>query len=186
MEASYGLRSPTVADAERLAEVHLRSWQTAYRGIFPEAWLDGWRARLGTRTENWRQGLAQPDPPGSATVLVETMAGELVGFASAGPRRDAPAGPTDGELYAIYLLAEHRGSGQGRRLFHWCARHLHALGCTTMMLWVIDRNPTCGFYAAMGGSVIPNLTMTAAIAGIEVREIAYGWATLPLGDDTHR
>jgi GNAT superfamily N-acetyltransferase len=179
MGDDYVLRSPTVADAARLAEVHLRSWQTAYRGIFPQHWLDDWRSRLARRTTTWAGVLAQPDPPGSATIVVETSAGEMAGFAGGGPRRDDGIGHHRGELYGIYLLAEHRGRGQGARLLRWTADHLRRLGFADMMLWVVASNPSCGFYAAMGGVVIPGLTKEVEIAGVGAREIAYGWDRLP-------
>jgi hypothetical protein len=38
------LRRAEPADAMEVARVHVRSWQVAYRGLLPDAYLDGLRA----------------------------------------------------------------------------------------------------------------------------------------------
>ena len=174
MVQPWNLRSATPADASAIASVHLRSWQTAYRGIFPDAFLDGMMDALATRTERWRTGLEHPIPADSRTYLLEIPGGGVAGFVACGSAREAHAG-YPGELYTIYLLAEHRGQGLGRVLFTACRAYLASLGYQCFYLWVVDRNPTCGFYRALGGTVIPELTKQATIGGTAVTEIAFGW-----------
>jgi len=175
MASSWNLRIATVDDAAALAEVHLRSWQTAYRGIFSDAFLDGMMAGLGTRTERWRQSLSSPTPADSRAYVVEIAGAGMAGFVSGGSAREVHPG-YPGELYAIYLLAEHRGQGIGRALFGTCRDYLASLGHRAFMLWVIDANPTCAFYRAMGGQVVPGLTKAATIGGTTVTELVFGWS----------
>jgi hypothetical protein len=60
------IRRADVADARRIAEVHVRSWQVGYRGILPQDLLNGldpqqrvprWEARIGQSSwPCWRVG----------------------------------------------------------------------------------------------------------------------------------
>jgi len=174
MPPSWTLRTATCEDAAAIATVHLRSWQTAYRGLLPDAFLDAMMDGLETRTERWRTILMDPSPVDSRTYVVEVPGSGIAGFVACGSAREVHAGHP-GELYAIYLLAEHRGQGLGRALFGACRDYLASLGHHCFYLWVIDGNPTCGFYRAMGGAVIAGLTKQATIGGTAVNEIAYGW-----------
>jgi len=174
MAPPWTLRIATPSDAPAIATVHLRSWQTAYRGIFSDAFLDGMMDGLALRTERWHAGLTVPVPADSRAYVLEVPGHGMVGFVSCGSAREDHAG-YPGELYAIYLLAEHRGQGFGRVLFDACRTYLVNLGHKRFYLWVIDRNPTCGFYRALGGTVIPGQTKLATIGGTPVTEIAFGW-----------
>jgi hypothetical protein len=42
-----------------------------------------------------------------------------------------------------------------------------------MLIWVIEENPACRFYEALGGKRID--TRDSEIGGKKLREIAYGW-----------
>ena len=82
-DAPGGVRLATVADAEAIAGVHVRSWQAAYRGIVPDAILDG--LSVERRVAWWRSTMSEP---GEARVWVNGPAGTVVGFAATGPARD--------------------------------------------------------------------------------------------------
>lgn len=45
-----------------------------------------------------------------------------------------------------------------------------------MMLWVLEDNPSCGFYGAMGGMVADE--KWEEIGGKKLKELAYGWSSL--------
>jgi hypothetical protein len=51
-------------------------------------------------------------------------------------------------------------------------------GLTSAVVWVLERNPACGFYARLGGELVGQQTIT--IGGSEVVEVAYGWRNLRL------
>jgi GNAT superfamily N-acetyltransferase len=173
------IRQATFADIPAIARVHLASWQTAYRGILPDDYLDRLMDGLPRRIARWEEGMRNPEGPGTATFLAEDPAAGIVGFAGAGGVRKGEIG-FSGELYAIYLLAEHRRRGLGQRLFRRCVEHVRGLGHADMMLWVIETNHgSRRFYEAMGGAVVPGAAIAAEIAGLTLSEIAYGWRPLP-------
>lgn len=166
------LRRAVPADAPAIALIHVRTWQHAYRGIVPQAFLDG--MDVARRALAWARQLSDPANP--EFVVVAEDGGALIGFASGGPPRN-PELPFAGELYAIYLLPERQGSGVGRALFRAVVDHHLANGVTSMYLWVLaDNAPARRFYERMGG--VAGDENTFELGGAPLREIAYGWVDL--------
>ena len=107
--------------------------------------------------------------------VAEDPRGRIVGFVSGGPERnDDTAYP--GELYAIYLLESCQGQGLGRRLVGALVEWFLSRGWQSMLLWVLEDNPSRGFYEALGGVRIKQETIS--IGGTELVEIAYGWTDI--------
>ena len=172
------LRSARLDDATAIARVHIASWQTAYRGIFPDAYLDGMTDGYSKRRARWEHGLQHPESAGTTTFVVEDVGEGVVGFATAGSARKPELGFA-GELHAIYLLAGHRRGGLGRLLFRRCCDHLCDLGIGDMYVMVLEKNPACHFYRGMGGVLVVGFKDTLTIAGTAVDEIAFGWTKIP-------
>jgi GNAT superfamily N-acetyltransferase len=77
--------------------------------------------------------------------------GRIVGFAIAGPSRDADASPDTGEVGAIYLRRDGAGRGVGRALFAHTVAELWRDGFRQATLWVLDTNLRARrFYEAAG------------------------------------
>jgi hypothetical protein len=75
------LRDATVADARSIAEVVVAAWRWAYRGLMPDAVLDG--LSIDEREAMWREGLTDPKPGWGC--LVAEGRGSIVGFVGYGP-----------------------------------------------------------------------------------------------------
>lgn len=141
------VREVTPDDARAIAEVHVRSRQTAYRGELPDDYLDG--LSVDERHAQWTERLAAPQP--GVRTLVAEEDGRVIGFASLGPTRDEDAPEGTGEVYAIYLLPEWFGRGVGRELFAHANDRLRELGHTRATLWVLATNARSRrFYEAAG------------------------------------
>jgi GNAT superfamily N-acetyltransferase len=141
------IRRADPADARSIAEVHVRAWRWAYRGLMPDELLDG--LSIERREEWWRRGLS-PERPRNRTWVAERD-GRLVGFVAAGPGQDPDATAETGEVYAIYLEEEVVGTGVGRALFARAVDDLRADGYRAATLWVLDSNErTRRFYEAAG------------------------------------
>jgi len=140
------LRAGTAADARRIAELQVRAWRAAYRGILPDTHRAGLPVEI--RERQWRQWT--DGHPLRQIWLVERD-GVLVGFAATGPSRDDDASPATGEVYAIYVEPELIGTGLGRRLFTHAVGSLRGQGFTSAMLWMIEGNARARrFYEAAG------------------------------------
>jgi GNAT superfamily N-acetyltransferase len=125
--------------------VHIRAWQSAYRGLLPDEHLDN--LSVQERAARFRRRSDAPDAP-STIVAIED--GAITGFATVGPSRDADARAC-GELYALYVDPASSGRGLGRLLLSRALARLRERGCREAILWVLVGNePAQRFYRADG------------------------------------
>ncbi|MGI8492951.1 MAG: GNAT family N-acetyltransferase [Acidimicrobiales bacterium] len=100
-------------DAGGLAEVHVKTWQAAYRGRIPDEVLDS--LSVAERRRRWSEILEASEPPATMT-WVAREAGEIIGFASVCPTRDEDAAPGTGEVASLYVSAEGWAAGGAIKL----------------------------------------------------------------------
>lgn len=130
------IREATIADARALAEIHVRAWRSAYRGLLSDEYLDG--LRVEDRLEMHRRSLEGANP--ELRTWVAEVEGGVAGFAVTGPSEDADADARTGELYAIYLEPARIGRGLGRALLAHAVADLRERGFSAATLWVLERN----------------------------------------------
>ncbi len=163
------IRPATLADVSAIASVHVESSHTTYRGILPDEVLKGFSPER--RREHWAKTLG--DSTSYEFVFVaEADRDHVVGFASGGPEREGDAFYR-GELYAIYLLASAQRHGFGRHLVSAVAETLLQQNMKSMLVWVLEENPSRGFYEKLGGKRVRRKTLNRD--GKLLQEIAYGW-----------
>jgi ribosomal protein S18 acetylase RimI-like enzyme len=166
----FSIRPATVDDAAGIAAVHVQSWRSSYAGIVPQAHLDS--LDVDARTKSWTKLLAPSESPHFHAVAVDE--GErIVGFVDAGKNRDAPV-EFRGELFAIYLLDEAKGTGAGNALFDAAASWLRENELAPFLLWVLKDNARARrFYAKAGGVVAGE--KPHPVGGKPLVAVAYGW-----------
>jgi GNAT superfamily N-acetyltransferase len=130
------IRDATVDDADAVALVHVHGWQWGYRGLLPDAYLDGLSA--DRRAEQWRSWLLEPG--GTRTRVAHAEDGGCVGFAVAGPSRDPGVDDDTGEVYAIYIEEGFAGTGLGTALLRGAVAWLEERGFARATLWVLEGN----------------------------------------------
>lgn len=175
MTGSTLIRDATPADGRAIARVHHSSWQTTYRGLFPDELLDD--ADMDVWAAN-RERMIRELPPDRFYLVAESD-GEIVGFCTGGPARDAAE---DAEVYAIYLLKEHQGRGIGRELMRESARRFAGRGMRDLLVWVLRENAGArAFYESLGGRADREKQDTVGAPGRarhEITEVAYVWDDL--------
>jgi GNAT superfamily N-acetyltransferase len=140
------LRSATVSDAARIAAIHVHTWRVAYAHIFTTEFLAG--LSVETRTAMWREHLEAL--PVEQRVDVAEEDGEVIGFCSSGPAKDADAGGL-GEVYAVYVASSRWSRGAGSALMESARRSFLAAGYRQAVLWVLEANDTARvFYERRG------------------------------------
>jgi ribosomal protein S18 acetylase RimI-like enzyme len=169
------LRHATVADAAAIAAVRIDSWLATYRGVMPDAFLDG--MKLEDSVVHWRTILeALPAAGERICVFVAESGGVIIGFAS-GMLLAQPKHGMGAELTAVYLLPEWQRSGIGRRMVQKVARTLQAQGSDSLLVWVIANNTMArNFYEELGGALLVKQKFNWD--GLELMEAGYGWQNL--------
>ena len=149
------IREATEADLAFIRETHLASWRDAYRGMLPDAYLDGpVEADMRARWDRL------PEP---AIVLVAPA-----GFACCLLGRPIPY------VDNLHAAPGARRSGTGRALMARLAAMLAARGQRAMALTVIDANARArGFYRAMGGAEGEPYEEVEGGARIAIRRVAW-------------
>jgi GNAT superfamily N-acetyltransferase len=164
------LREARRGDELAVAEIHVRAWQEAYRGLIPAEFLDA----LDPRERAARYTFESPDPAAPTTVLAVLSEGgaedgpsltncrevrsgsssapreRIAGFVTFGPSRDEDA-QGFGEVYALYVDPDRYQGGVGRLLMAEARRRLRDSGFTAAILWVLDGNTrAASFYEREG------------------------------------
>ncbi len=170
---SINIRPAEPADAQAIASVQTASWRTTYAGLVPTEFLEN--MDVNRRAEVWHTWLTDSSRR-QCFVVAEDADGQVVGFASGGPERDADP-IYKGELSAIYILDAYHGQGIGRRLVQAVVMWLTQNHYHTMLIWVLaGNNIGIGFYEAIGGQRINSKSIE--IGGETLEEYAYGWLDL--------
>jgi ribosomal protein S18 acetylase RimI-like enzyme len=164
------LRGARPGDEAAIAEVHVRSWQAAYRGLIPDDYLDA--LSIEDRTEVWRRIIDESTEPGNGCIVVEE-GGRVVGFAHLCPGRDEGADPGTGELTTIYLLNEHRHRGLGRALLERAIAQLSEAGFDVATLWVLGTNLAAQRFYEAAGWVADGATRVNDFGAFSRRDIRY-------------
>jgi GNAT superfamily N-acetyltransferase len=163
------IRSATINDAGSIADIHIRSWQAAYRGIMPDAVLDG--LSVENRRQFWSKHLLEQ----TARTLVAEAGDKIIGFADFGKCRDEDS-PGAAEVYAIYLDPAYYRRGTGRQLWNRVIEELARDGHERLAVRVLAANKSGRrFYEAMGGQ----LDQTAKKEDDGLTEIRYWCPCVP-------
>lgn len=169
MDDSFLIRPAVIADSEGIARVHTASWQSAYRGLLPDSWLDA--LRWEDRKVRW-DAILSSDTRGKVFVAV-TKDNEILGFASIGASRDEDEEQERvHELYAIYLRPDHWGKGIGRALLSAVMKEVPK-SATRMELWVLEDNKRGRNFYERQGFRLDGATKLAQIDGYELEEVRY-------------
>ncbi|MGH7921427.1 MAG: GNAT family N-acetyltransferase [Candidatus Dormibacteraceae bacterium] len=171
------IREASIGDAEAIAVVHVRSWQAAYAGRLPQAYLDG--LSVERRRRVWNQILAATDWPQTGTLVAE-VEGNVAGFVSISPTRDGDQDPARvGEVGTIYVLAEAWGTGIGRALMRSALDRLTEAGYSAATLWVLDTNDRARHFYEAGPWRLDGATKRDDERGFAIEEVRYA-CSLPV------
>ncbi|CAM3275053.1 N-acetyltransferase [Occultella aeris] len=137
------VRAMRAGDVPAVAAVHVATWQETYRGLMPDEVLDD-PTFIARRERMWTQVIGG-DLASRSRAAVAVVEDAVIGLALVGPVPEQES-PWDEQVYNIYVLAKHHGTGAGRALL---AAVLDPSVRTTLR--VIDPNPRAqAFYAKHG------------------------------------
>jgi GNAT superfamily N-acetyltransferase len=167
------IRAAEPADAQAIAQVRIDSWRTTYRGLIPDAYLDG--MTLEASTALWQRVLQAGSD--AASVFVAVRAGEVIGFAAGNVLKEPKHG-ADAELTAVYLRRDAQRMGVGHRLVGAVVAAQQARGASAMIVWTIAGNRGArAFYETLGGELV--VEQPFVWDGMDLVEAGYVWRDLP-------
>jgi GNAT superfamily N-acetyltransferase len=165
------IRRAEIADAPRIADIHVRGWQVGYRGLLPQGVLDA--LDPAQRVPRWTATVEQAAWPASGTLVAED-AGELLGFADLRPTRDADQDPAVvGEITSFYVAPDAWGQGVGRGLIAASLQTMSDAGFSAASLWVLDTNVRAIAFYEAAGWLRDSATKDAVVGGAPIRELRY-------------
>lgn len=159
-------------DAMAVARVHVRSWQTAYRTLLPDDYLD--QLRPEDRAAKYDFVNSNTREPWTIVAVKEgvTRDGLICGFATTAPSRE-PDLANYGELYALYVDPDYWGHGIGIALITAARGRLLELGFQNAFLWVLKGNIRAERFYQRDGWMPDGVRRTQTVWGITVDEIRY-------------
>jgi ribosomal protein S18 acetylase RimI-like enzyme len=171
------IRPARPGDARRIARLDVETWRAAYAGILTTPFLVdlsvtrrevGWAAVIERESRDVR-------------VAVDDD-GEIVGFGSCGRNRDSAE--RTGEVFTLYVSPDWQNQGIGRALLLALFERLVALGCASVIIWVLRDNPSRYFYRRLGGREIRQKAFV--VGGKRIEAAGYAWGDLPRYLETAR
>ncbi len=167
------IRSAGLADAVAIAQLHTRSWQTAYRGILSDCFLQG--PLPENRRVLWHSRLASSERA-DQLVLVDEHEGTIRGFACAYLDADPEWGCL---LDNLHVVPDLKGRGLGRQLMTAVTEQIWRSNPSGRLhLWAYEQNvAACRFYERLGGAVTLQHAELAP-DGTQVNAVRYCWSEL--------
>lgn len=143
------IRNATIDDAEKIADIKIKGWQTAYRGIVEDDYLDNMdrEKEIEKRRNNIDKGV---------NIIVAESNNEIVGFCLFRNFNNYPEKypNADCEISALYVTSKLKRNGIGRKLMLYVIELLKSKNKKRMILGCLKDNfPARVFYEKMGGKV---------------------------------
>jgi len=168
LQAGIEVEPAAPSDCHAVAEVHVGSWQQAYREVLPAAYLAA--LSVAQREAMWIRHLEQQP----SHLLVARHAGHVVGFVAFGASRDEGVPAERGEIWALYVRPSAWSCGAGLALWLAAAKQLTSEGFTSVSLWVIAGNQRAiRFYARAGFEAELGSRKSFELGGVTLEEVRH-------------
>lgn len=166
------IRYATIEDAREITLMHIESWKTTYRGIFPDEWLDKTPETIAKNIENRVKRIHDDNESGWPNIVAE-IDGQIVGWAAGGNNKN-PEYPFAVDLNALYLLKEFQNQGIGKMLVKAFVELALKNGYNSMIIWALEENHQARkFYQKLGGKEVGNMLFMD-----KYPEIGYGFENI--------
>ena len=162
------IRQATIDDARAIAEVHVRSWQQAYRGLLPDEYLAS--LSIDQREQFWLEILTNRQ----SEVLLAKFNGTVTGFISYAASRNNAVKTRKAEVLALYIDPAYWLKGFGKALWQVCRDKLISDCYQNVALWVVIGNTRAReFYEEQGFRQESGMVEPFELAGVSLLETRY-------------
>ncbi len=163
------IRHAKVADSEKIETVRVNTWKTAYKGLYPDAYLQSLSIeQKAKKTKEWLESLDHT----TAVFVAEAPSNNIIGFSTGGKSRE-PLMSYQGELWGIYILQEFQRKGIGTLLVREVVKYLINLDMESMFVVVLKDSPYRRFYEHLGGKFVKEGVRDHG--NFKISTVVYGW-----------
>ena len=160
----------TLEDARTVAEIHVLSWQSAYKSILPAEYLAS--LSVERREEWWKKCIVA----GTPELLVAKSDGAVRGWLNFGACRDEDSTPSIAEVWALYVSPESWSTGTGRTLWLRARELMLEQDFKSCRLWVFPQNSRAiKFYQTAGFIRDSSPPKSFELAGRQLQEVRYAY-----------
>ncbi|WP_397538950.1 GNAT family N-acetyltransferase [Rummeliibacillus pycnus] len=161
------IQEAKIEDAKEIAKVHVRSWQTTYKGIMSDNFLQN--LSVEQRTDLWISNMQRVED----IVIVAIVDDKIIGFASGAKVKEGEYPSYDGDITSIYFYEEYQGKGYGKELLGYLIEKFKQKGFKNAIVKVLEENKSRYFYEKLGAKLIDQCTIQ--IAGGQANLLTYAW-----------
>lgn len=136
-------------DIEQVVDIQVTGWQTAYRGIIDDEYLNNM-----SREEKIKKRQKDFNENGFIVAEIED---KVIGFCrySDTNKYEIEKENIDCELLALYVRYEYKYMGVGTKLFTFVKDKFKEMNKKKMIIWCLKENESAKkFYTKMGGRII--------------------------------
>lgn len=130
------IRKALPEDASDYTACHISCWQSAYKGIVTDEYLESMLVKKEQIIEHYKKALTDPGDCEYYCVIYESkMIGWIIINKSLGKDN-----AYIGEIWAVYLTQKFWGKGHGRVMLDFAVNELKFAKCARIFLWVFEAN----------------------------------------------
>ena len=153
------IRKAKIEDSNSIASLILRGWQTAYKGLIKQEFLDsmkedemnkGWKKSIFSQNEN-------------NNVYVYEKENKILGIIRFGKVDDENDISHNAEIHVLYVEPELKRNGIGSKLFNYAKNYFIEHNRKNLIIWCLKgNNPSIEFYKKMGGKSVSEKKVKSA------------------------
>ena len=159
------IRLATINDVDEITNVHIASWQSAYKRLISDEVLSN--PDREARKKMWSTAIQQYPQE----TIVATEGNQIIGFSNFGNCRDNKGDENTAEIRAIYLLEPYWRKGVGSVVLERSIKTISASGYTALVLWILKTNSRAISFYKKHGFKIDGHEKTETHWGVELNEI---------------
>lgn len=157
------IRSAKITDALDLARIHVLGWQLAYRDIINADLLKS--ISIDEKVDRFKRAIRDKT---EKTYVIEDD-GKIIGFTTIGECRDDDREKNTGEIWGVYIDAEHWKQGYGKVLAKFGEKKLIRSGFKEIVLWTLKNNDASRkFYEKLGYEVEGKIETLSKYGEVEI------------------
>lgn len=173
------IRQAILNDTNRIAEIIVSSWKTAYRGLINDNFLDNMSIDL--MITKWMENISKQNQDDHIYVYEENN--KILGVIRFGKPSDINYSNYNAEIHVLYVDPNSKRHGIGSKLFYFATDYFIKNNLTNMIIWCLNNNtPSIKFYESLGGTVSYKKNNTVNKINLEEIGITYNLSQIFIRD----